>query len=319
MALSRYEIDKVDAHTKEEIASLNTKIVDAENLLNSLGTELEAFTNMTKSQIACQTDMSMQYVFQKGSLPKLNLVQLRNKVDDLNNRILRRREDITKMKISQSQLTGSLRTKVRQKIIDAIYASIFLKGLECPICYKVKPPVRLKFPCHASKNDTGRPACWKSVCLTCARNIAGLSYSVNRPTTVKCPWCPTTCVRFPNGIAAYELNMQWIAAVDDCLAEEDLEFRKFFGLPLNPISCPECKNSLAGISDLHHHMRGDEGFTACPESMVTCKNCKSISARHLLSVHGLCDICQTSIGYDSNTNLGNVWNEPVPVADQSHW
>jgi hypothetical protein len=318
MALSRAEIEKVDALTRQKIADFNTRVAESEKVLSVLHTELQTFTDVTAAQIAQQTDMWMKFVFHEGPMPKLNLVEIRNKFDNLNTRIANRRDEFSVLRASRTEFYNTLVPELRTKIIDALQTAAFVKALECPICFKVKPPVKLRFPCHVSRNDTGRPTCWKSVCLTCARQVTGLSPSVNRPTTVKCPWCPTTCPRFPNGSAAYELNMSWMAYVDDCLAEEDLVFRSFFGIPLNPISCPECLDTFSGMSDLHHHMRGDTGFTACPESIVKCRTCVNSFARRLLSVRGQCSRCST-VGPGSNTDSTSDWNAPAPGAADAQW
>lgn len=243
--------------------------------------------------------------------------------DNLNKRISTKQQEINTMKVTRGKLFDTI-PEFPTRIIHSLNTSTFMKSVECPICLYKRPPVKLKFPCHAVRNDTGRPDCWKSVCITCARVVTGLSPATDkpRPLHVKCPWCPTTCERFPNAGLAYELILPWIASIDAILAEEDVVFRAFSGFPLNPICCPECENTFAGLSDLHHHMRGDDGFAPCPMSKIQCRTCSTFTIRSTLSSSHQCISCSTSIhgpqsAREQNTN--QEWNRPAPVSNHIPW
>lgn len=258
MALSKIEIDKIDHVIKKKIIDINANISNSEKYLNDLLDKLNTFKQITTFQIDQHTNLMNNFIFHNGKLPNINLKKLNNKFINLNNLININQKNIDALKISHTELISD----VRNRIIESLYASTLLKSMQCPICFDVAPPVSLKFPCHKSIKKISRPACWKSVCMTCACHITKLNNNNTSPSIVKCPWCLTAYYPLNN---AYELNMPWIASVDKCIEDENLVFREFSGIPLNPISCPNsgCNKSFNGISDLHHHMLGNFGFIIC--------------------------------------------------------
>lgn len=168
---------------------------------------------------------------------------------------------------------------LQKNIIEKIFSIPFMKSTECSICLNYGIIVDLKISCRNIDPLTGRPFCEGLLCLTCARQVLGLSLDRHTYHEVKCPTCRQTSRRPANASEGYSINMGLLRAADSYLTYEDEIFKKTFNMSLNAIECQKCNSRFDTLSNLHHHMRADPGHIPCPESKVVCTNCRILTVR----------------------------------------
>lgn len=261
MALSyaAVHIANIDPTLKTNIDKINTNVASVKKRLQQLHEEREAFTRLTTTLIKNHVDMMINFVFENGISPKLNLEKLRSKNTKLDTRISNLKVEMDSLFTRRSVIIQDIIDPLRTAIITDLQKYSVIKEVECAICFIARPPVILKFPCSVVKSTTDRPGCWMNIFLTCARIVTGLTPTDNSMASlpVKCPNCPTTCIKFTKSAEAYTLNMQLIATVDMVLSKEIKVFYDFCGEKLNPIFCHDCDEYFQGLFDLHHHMHQD--------------------------------------------------------------
>ena len=215
-------------------------------------------------------------------------------------------------------LSSPIMHQINKEIIETICENPFIKSAECTICYTVGVPVDLKIPCHSTNARTGRPYCEGIVCILCARIILGLSINRSTHHDVKCPTCRQISKRPKVAVDGYLINIGLLRAVDNYLIYENEIFKKKFGQSLNSIDCPKCNTKFDTLSSLHHHIRGDKGQSKCPESLILCSECHTLTTRSLL-IDGVCQNCYNQINSYNQINrryhnyIPNHWDDPVPL------
>lgn len=144
--------------------------------------------------------------------------------------------------------------KIRREVVPRILDTPLMKTVVCPCCACINPPVTFKFPCYLTDDArTCRPMCSAPLCVKCACRITGLTKHPSE-RDAKCTICRTSYGAYECASSAYTMNMLAIQMVDTVLEEENKEFMKHFGVPLNPIECTDCTSTFAGLSALHDHM-----------------------------------------------------------------
>jgi hypothetical protein len=307
---------------KEIIDNSREIIKDAKKQLTLLEQELSLHKESCEKRIGNHAERMKKFVFELTNDPApaaLNLQEMQGKRRNLETRIATASSKITTLKTELAGILDSSKEQIRSAAKVQILKNPMISEVTCPICTCIGPPVTLKFPCYERTNpQTGRPDCSMMVCLRCARNITGLS--IDSPDhVVKCHVCRTSYTRFSRAGEAYTINMLSMRMIDALLASENTEFSNYFGEPLNPIECAQCDMPFAGVSDLHHHMRGDNGFVACPRSLVRCNRCASTVCRSDLNANGSCSLgCARRARNDLSARrisfLTDNWEAPAPVA-----
>uniref|UniRef100_A0A6C0EBX2 C2H2-type domain-containing protein n=1 Tax=viral metagenome TaxID=1070528 RepID=A0A6C0EBX2_9ZZZZ len=312
--------------SKEVIDNFREIIKDAEEQLTRLQQELSLHKESCEKWIQNHWDRMKKFVFELTNDPTpaaLNLQEMLQEMQakrrNLETRIATASHKILTLKTEMAGILNSSKEQIRSAAKVQILKNPMISEVTCPICTCIGPPVTLKFPCYERTNpQTGRPDCSMMVCLRCARNITGLS--IDSPYhAVRCHVCRTIYNRFSRADQAYTINMLSMRMTDAYLDSENKEFSNYFGEPLNPIECAQCDMTFAGVSDLHHHMRGDNGFVACPRSLVRCNRCASTVCRSDLNANGSCSRgCARRARNDLSAQrvsfLTDNWEAPAPVA-----
>jgi hypothetical protein len=202
--------------------------------------------------------------------------------------------------------------QINKEIIETICENPFIKSIECTICYTLGIPVDLKIPCHRTNTKTGRPYCEGIICILCARRILGLSLNRHTLHEVKCPTCRQISIRPTIAVDGYLINIGLLRAVDNYLIYENEIFKKKFGQSLNSIDCSRCNAKFDTLSNLHHHIRGDNGHSKCPESLILCSHCRTPTVR-TLCVDGICKSCINSFNQINSHYIPDHWDDPLPL------
>ena len=225
--------------------------------------------------------------------------------------------DIEKLKILDKQLqkafTSPFIEKFKKEIIESIFSNPFIKSSECTICFSVGIIVDIKLPCRNINPKSGRPSCEGIMCITCARQILGLSIDRQVYYTVKCPTCRESSARPLTDDEGYAINIPLMRAIDNFLTYENSIFIKYFEHSLKPIECSKCNSYFDTLSDLHHHIRCDEGYIQCPESYVLCLQCKKLNKYKDL-IKGICDICNAC--YNDSVDCDNQQHDHNILIDE---
>ena len=179
---------------------------------------------------------------------------------------------------------------LQKNIIEKIFCNPFMKSIECTICLNYGIMVDLKIPCRNIDVQTGRPFCEGLICLTCARQVLGLSLDRHSYHEVKCPTCRQISRRPSVAIDGYSINMGLLRAADSFLTYENDIFKKMFNQSLNAIECQKCNQQFDTLSNLHHHMRADPGHNPCPESKIVCTSCRILTFRRNI-INDKCTSC----------------------------
>ena len=188
---------------------------------------------------------------------------------------------ITNLTIKLDNITKN-NLSYRTPILAMLYKHPVLQTSECSICFELKPRVDLHLPCTVIDQITGRPKCEINVCIICARQITGLSISRAIGHLTVCPICKKKSPRHYKAGDTYSINMPIMRVVDSFLIQENTIFMDHFGIQLKPITCFQCMYDFDTLSDLHHHLRGDKGYTSCPESTLFCPGCNDFTQRKFL-------------------------------------
>ena len=130
----------------------------------------------------------------------------------------------------------------------------------------------------------------------CARQITGLCSSPFTEIHVKCPTCREFNPRPERETNAYSINMPLLRAIDLFMTSECQCFKAYFGIDLEPITCHLCDMKFGSLSDLHHHMNGDEVINKCPKSQVECITCLKFIERDKIQFN-TCPMCDNKIYY----------------------
>ena len=277
-----YATKHIASGDTSKLDDLTAQIEEMQQQHDIVSQQRNTFSSICKTKIKNHGVMMEKFIFSSGHAPRdLDITEMKSKYENLDLIIFNLKSDIDLLMIE------------RDGILSTIRKHSILCNVTCAICFQIAPLVTFKFPCCNVVNATGRPKCWMNVCITCVNHITGLSVSDPHHVT-RCPTCRVVCKRVKCAADAYTLNMQLIATVDRYLADEARVYKEFSGKALNPVNCPQCDESFAGLSDLHHHIHSNTGFAPCQGSKIRCIDCTCFFERKSLSVSGKCNRCDTA-------------------------
>ena len=277
----------IEFSLREEILLCNKNINIAREKHECSLKELQDFNNKIIIKISDHKEKVIEY-FQDSThnnqQPSPLLIKNdRDKKNKIEKRIDYELEYIHNLEKDRSNLTKKHIEPIKEDIIKQIKETSVMKSIVCGVCLGIAPPVILNFPCYDNNRSTGRPSCSLLICLSCAREITGLNKNYIPPDfRPQCPCCRVRYQSFPKHVSSYVFNIQLVRVIDEILSSYSKEFYEFFQEDLKPLGCPKCSLFFNGISDLHHHLRGDKDFIPCPESNVKCKKCHQYTLRRCL-------------------------------------
>ena len=111
---------------------------------------------------------------------------------------------------------------------------------------------------------------------------------------IKCPTCRIERVKPRHVNLAYKINMPLLRALDAAILEEEESFNKIFKYDLNLIECQLCKMRFKTISELQHHIIGDNIVPACSEIKIICIRCRISKPRRMI-FNLICNDCDNLI------------------------
>jgi hypothetical protein len=93
----------------------------------------------------------------------------------------------------------------------------------------------------------------------------------------------------------YTINMLGLRIIDAYFTHESTHFTKLFSATLKPVTCEKCDSEFETLSDLHHHLRGDTGYTPCSYSQIPCQRCHKLVMQNIITDGSCTTFCSSCL------------------------